>query len=90
VCCRTGGMPEVVADGETALLAGPGDPLSLEQQLARLIVDATLRQALGAAGRRRYEARFMPEWTAIDVVAFLCDTAAAHRAAGKAPRQAAE
>ncbi len=89
VCSRAGGMPEVVVEGETALLAEPGDPASLAACLARLIEDPALRQRLGTAGRRRYEARFMPERMAAEVAAFLCDTAAAHRAAAPAPRQAA-
>jgi hypothetical protein len=89
VCCRAGGMPEVVVDGETGLLAEPGDAASLERCLARLIGDAALRGKLGEAGRRRYETRFMPDRMAVEVVAFLCDTAAAHRAAAIASRQAA-
>ena len=89
VCSRAGGMPEVVVEGETALLAEPGDPAALAACLARLIEDPALRQRLGTAGRRRYEARFMPKRMAAEVAAFLCDTAAAHRAAAPAPRQAA-
>jgi glycogen synthase len=89
VCCRAGGMPEVVVDGETGLLAEPGDHGSLERCLARLIEDPALRQRLGTAGRRRYEARFVPERMAVEAAAFLCDTAAAHRAAATTARQAA-
>lgn len=89
VCCRAGGMPEVVIEGETGLLAEPGDPVSLEQCLARLIDDPGLRQRLGTAGRRRYEARFMPERMALEVAAFLCATAAAHGVAATDSRQAA-
>ena len=89
VCCRAGGMSEVVIDGETGLLAEPGDPVSLEQCLTRLIEDPALRQRLGAAGRRRYEEHFMPERMALEVAAFLCDTAATHRAAARTLRQAA-
>ena len=89
VCSRAGGMPEVVVEGETALLAEPGDAASLESCLARLIEDAALRRSLGEAGRRRYEARFMPEGMAVEVAAFLSDRAAAHRLAATTPRQAA-
>ncbi|HXP78054.1 MAG TPA: glycosyltransferase [Stellaceae bacterium] len=90
VCCRTGGMPEVTVDGETGLLAEPGDAASLERCLERLIEDSALRLRLGAAGRRRYEARFMPERMAREVATFLCETAAAHRAGKTLPRAAAE
>jgi glycogen(starch) synthase len=90
VCCRAGGMPEVVAEGETALLAEPGDAASLERCLIRLIDDGALRERLGTAGRRRYEACFTPERMARDMVAFLCDIAATHRAGSPARRAAAE
>ncbi|HKF73768.1 MAG TPA: glycosyltransferase [Stellaceae bacterium] len=89
VCCRAGGMPEVVVEGETGLLAEPGDAASLERSLARLIEDPALREKLGDAGRCRYEARFMPERMAKEVAAFLIDKAVAHRRVAAAPRQAA-
>ncbi len=91
VCCRAGGMPEVVIDGETGLLAEPGDAASLLRCLERLVEDSGLRRRFGEAGRRRYEERFTPERMAREVAAFLGEVATAHRA-GKAssPRAAAE
>jgi glycogen synthase len=89
VCCRAGGMAEVVAEGETGLLAEPGDAASLLSCLERLIEDPALRQRLGAAGRRRYEARFTPQRMASDIATFLCGVAAAHRAAEAPARRAA-
>ncbi|HUB48838.1 MAG TPA: glycosyltransferase [Acetobacteraceae bacterium] len=71
VACRTGGMTEVAADGETALLARPGDTTSLEECLERLMCDPLLRQTLGEAGRLRYEDRFAPAPMAAGVVALL-------------------
>lgn len=50
---RFGGIPEVVVDGETGLLAEPENPEDLARQLARLLDDAALRQRLGECGRRR-------------------------------------
>ena len=90
VCCRAGGMPEVVVEGETSLLAEPGDAASLECALERLIEDPALRQRLGAAGRRRYEAHFTPEHMASDVAAFLCRTASVHRPGTPQSQAAAE
>ena len=90
VCCRAGGMPEVVTEGETALLAEPGDPMSLARCLERLVEDPPLRHRLGAAGRQRYETHFTLERMARAVAAFLCDTATAHRAGTPARRAAAE
>jgi glycosyltransferase involved in cell wall biosynthesis len=48
-----GGIPDVVADGETGLLAPPRDPAALGAAIARLCADAGLRARLGAAGAQR-------------------------------------
>lgn len=61
VGCRAGGMPEIVAHGETGLLAEPGDPESLLECLDRLAADPALRERLGARGREVYRARFTAE-----------------------------
>jgi len=54
VASRTGGLVEVVRDGETGLLATPGDPADLAAQIAALLADPAQRARMGAAGR---------EWT---------------------------
>ncbi len=73
----TGGIPEVVADGETGLLVpieqvqdGTGTPVHPERfvadltaALTRVATDATLSATMGAASRRRVEEHFA--WTAI-------------------------
>jgi hypothetical protein len=69
--CKIGGMPEVVADGETGLLAAPGEPESLFAAVARLLDDPALRTRLGEAGRRRYLAQFQSRSMAEGVVAAL-------------------
>lgn len=79
VACRAGGMAEVVAEGETGLLAEPGDAASLERCLAALVEDAGLRERLGVAARRRYEAHFTAERMARDVAVFLSGIAEGHR-----------
>lgn len=71
VACRTGGMVEVAEDGRTALLAEPGDAVSLGQCLERLVGDPVLRRALGEAGRQRYEECFAPGPMANGIVALL-------------------
>lgn len=81
VGCRSGGMPEVVEDGVTGLLALPGDVESLAATLGRLAKDAALRERLGAAARARYEAEFTPERMGEGVLAFL-DRVAESRSAG--------
>lgn len=56
--CRAGGMPEVITEGETGLLAEPGDVASLVSCLEKLITDAPLRKRMGEAARKRYESSF--------------------------------
>ena len=58
VATRVGGMPEVVADGETGLLVPPDDPPALADALVRLLADPPLADRLGAAGRARAVAHF--------------------------------
>jgi glycosyltransferase involved in cell wall biosynthesis len=55
---RTGGVAELILDGETGLLTGPGDPKALAASLARLIAEPETRARFGAAGRARVETRF--------------------------------
>lgn len=50
VTTRHGGIPEYVADGETALLAPEGDPGALADGLIAVLRDDALAQRLGAAG----------------------------------------
>jgi starch synthase len=77
VASRTGGIPEVVADGETGLLVDlgevdavtrePRDPAGFAARLAeavnRLVADPALAERLGIAGRRRAEEAF--SWRAV-------------------------
>jgi alpha-maltose-1-phosphate synthase len=60
---RTGGIPEVVADGETGLLVPPGEPEPLAEALNALILDPDRAAAMGRAGRKRAVAEF--GWDAI-------------------------
>ena len=53
VASSVGGVPELVADGETGLLVPPGDPAAMAAALGRLLEDVDLRRRLGAAGRDR-------------------------------------
>jgi alpha-maltose-1-phosphate synthase len=63
VASRTGGIPEVVADGETGLLVPPGQPEALEDALNALLRDPDRARAMGQAGRKRAVAEF--SWQAI-------------------------
>jgi starch synthase len=75
VATDTGGIPEVVADGETGLLVpfdsdgagGPGDPgrfaAGIAERVNRLLADPGLAERMGRAGRRRAVEQF--SWTTI-------------------------
>jgi len=63
VGARTGGIPEVVADGETGLLVPVGEPEPLAAALNTLLADPGLAAAMGQAGRKRAVAEF--GWPAI-------------------------
>jgi glycosyltransferase involved in cell wall biosynthesis len=53
VASRAGGMPELVAEGETGLLVEPDEPAALADALLTLLDDPQRRRAMGRAGRRR-------------------------------------
>jgi glycosyltransferase involved in cell wall biosynthesis len=56
VATRTGGVPEVVKDGTTGLLAEPDDSEGLARALLRLLTDPELARELGRANRDQAEA----------------------------------
>jgi glycosyltransferase involved in cell wall biosynthesis len=58
VATAVGGVPELVEDGVTGLLAPAGDALALAAALERLLSDGELRTRLGLAARRRAEEKF--------------------------------
>ncbi len=60
---RGGGIPEIVVDGETGLLAPVHDPVALGTAIADIATDESLARRLGAAGRRRAD-QFSVERTA--------------------------
>ena len=61
VASHAGGIPEVVADGETGILVPPRDHAAMAAAIVRLLKDETLRQAMGAAGRARARSMFSAE-----------------------------
>jgi alpha-maltose-1-phosphate synthase len=60
---RVGGIPEVVADGETGLLVPPDDPVALADALNSLVRDPGRAETMGRLGRQRAIADF--GWPAI-------------------------
>jgi len=61
VATRTGGIPEVVVDGETGILVPPRDHDAMADAIVRLLNDAELRRGMGEAGRARARALFSTE-----------------------------
>jgi glycosyltransferase involved in cell wall biosynthesis len=53
VGARAGGIPDVVADGETGLLVDPDRPAEIADTLVRILSDRELAQRLGDGGRTR-------------------------------------
>jgi glycosyltransferase involved in cell wall biosynthesis len=55
VSCRVGAVSELVIEGESGLLAPPGDARSLARALQTLVDDPSLRAAMGTRGRELAE-----------------------------------
>jgi phosphatidyl-myo-inositol dimannoside synthase len=52
---RTGGIPDVIRDGETGFLVPPSDPVAAGEALCRLAADPQLGRRMGLAGRAHAE-----------------------------------
>ncbi|HEY2950206.1 MAG TPA: glycosyltransferase family 4 protein [Micromonosporaceae bacterium] len=64
VASRTGGLPEIVRDGETGFLVAPGDVAELRDRIDRLLRDPALARMMGRAARAVVLDRFTWEKTA--------------------------
>lgn len=61
VATATGGLPEIVQDGETGIVVLPGDPDALAQSVSELLLDSAQCRQLGEAGRTRVATHFTVE-----------------------------
>lgn len=61
VASRTGGLPDIVVNGETGLLVPPGDIGELARAVTVLLNDPAGRQEMGRRGRQRVMRRFTVE-----------------------------
>jgi glycosyltransferase involved in cell wall biosynthesis len=61
VATRVSAVPEVVADGVTGILVGPGDHPGVAEAVAQLLADKTRARTLGEAGRERARTEFSVE-----------------------------
>jgi glycosyltransferase involved in cell wall biosynthesis len=58
IASDTGGIREVIVDGETGFLFPPGDSSALEERIVRLLGDEELREKMGRVARKRFEDNF--------------------------------
>jgi glycosyltransferase involved in cell wall biosynthesis len=77
VASRLAGLAEIIADGETGLLAAPGNKVDLARQTRVLLDEPDRRHALGEAARRRVAEHF----SAADLVQRYADLYLEKRAA---------
>jgi glycosyltransferase involved in cell wall biosynthesis len=70
-----GGIPEVVVDERTGLIAKDGDAADLARQIERLLTDAVLRERTIAAGRERVGAQHAPVAAAERVIGLYDEVA---------------
>jgi glycosyltransferase involved in cell wall biosynthesis len=61
VATRTGATPEVLRDGETALLVAPGDPHAMADAIAGLLADPASALHMAERGRADVLRRFPPD-----------------------------
>ena len=61
VSTTEGGIPDIIKDGETGFLCPPRDAAAVADRIGRLLQDPDLRDQMGEAARRDYEARLTRE-----------------------------
>lgn len=61
IASAVGGLPEIVADGETGIVVPPDDASALSEAIVALVSDPAKAAAFGAAGRRRALEEFSQE-----------------------------
>lgn len=83
VATRVDGIPEMVEDGETGLLAAPGDTDGFAAALERLLGDAALRAEMGRKARERAERLFSPEAYRANIQSFYASLPAVRKAAAR-------
>jgi glycosyltransferase involved in cell wall biosynthesis len=71
VSTRLAGIPELVVDHQTGMLAAPGDSTALADALEKLLRDPELRLRFGRAGRARIEQHFRIEQTVAPLIEML-------------------
>ena len=76
VATRVGGIPEVVCEGETAVLVDAAHPGQLTTAVEQLYTNSSMRESMGRAGLERFGRLFRMD-TMIDAIEASMDKAAA-------------
>jgi glycosyltransferase involved in cell wall biosynthesis len=85
IATAVGAVPEMVSDGQEALLISPQEPQVLTSALQRVLTDPSLRRELGAAARRKAEACYNPGTYRAALAALWSEVAARHAAQRELP-----
>jgi starch synthase len=67
IASAVGGLPEIVADGETGVVVQPGEAEALADAIVYLAGDLERAAAMGEAGRARALGEFPPERSAAHI-----------------------
>ncbi|MCA1619133.1 MAG: glycosyltransferase [Acidobacteria bacterium] len=86
VATAVGGVPEVAADGETALLVPARDPRAFAAALSRVLSDDALARTLAANASARVASDFSPEARARSLVEFYSGLVP-EKAGGRPPNE---
>jgi L-malate glycosyltransferase len=89
VATRTGGIPEVVVDGETGLLVPPRDARALAEAIVQMLKDGPGRQRVAQAGFARVRERFSVDRMVEQTLEVYAAVAGTNHAADSASRQTA-
>lgn len=61
VAARSGGIPDIVTDGENGFLVDPDNPDEMARAFKKLLSDANLKDRMGKKGHQSYLEKFSPE-----------------------------
>jgi glycosyltransferase involved in cell wall biosynthesis len=75
VATAAGGIPEALEDGVTGRVVPPRSPVALGQALVEVLRDQGRREAMGAAGRRRFLERFTADRMVEDTLGVYAEVA---------------
>ena len=71
ISSRVGAASEVIISGSNGYIIDVEDEAALAEHIEKLVADATLREEIGRAGRRTFEARLTQERYRDEILAVL-------------------